>query len=131
MPRQVYNPTTLGEPVGPFSRAVRIGNVLYIAGTSAITHQTGPIWDRPLSPDFDVQARETFENIKKVLEDAGGKMSDIYKITVLLKDRKYFDQISKIRGEYFPEKAYVSTGFITELMREDMLVEVDAEALLE
>jgi 2-iminobutanoate/2-iminopropanoate deaminase len=128
--KQTYNPDTLGEPVGPFSRAVRIGDTLYVAGTSAITHQTGPIWDRPLATDFETQARQTFENVKKVMEDAGGTMSDIYKITMLLKDRKYFDQISAIRAEYFPEKAYVSTGFITDLMRDDMLIEIDAEAYL-
>ncbi len=128
--KQTYNPDTLGEPVGPFSRAVRIGDTLYIAGTSAITHQTGPIWDRPLAPDFETQARQTFENIKRVMEDAGGTLADIYKTTMLLKDRKYFDQISQIRTEYFPDKAYASTGFITDLIRDDMLIEIDAEAYL-
>ena len=128
--KQTYNPDTLGEPVGPFSRAVRIGDTLFVAGTSGITHQTGPIWDRPLASDFETQARQTFDNVKKVMEDAGGTMSDIYKITMLLKDRKYFEQISQIRAEYFPEKAYVSTGFITDLMRDDMLIEIDAEAYL-
>ena len=128
--KQTYNPDTLGEPVGPFSRAVRIGDILYVAGTSAITHQTGPIWDRPLADDFETQARQTFDNVQKVLVDAGGTLADIYKITMLLKDRKYFEQISKIRAEYFPEKAYVSTGFITDLMRDDMLIEIDAEAYL-
>ena len=55
--KTIYNPDTLGEPVGPFSRAVRIGDILYIAGTSAITHQTGPIWDRPLTDNFEEQAQ--------------------------------------------------------------------------
>ena len=39
------------------------------------------------------------------------------------KDRKYFDELSIIRKEYLPSGAYVSTGFITELIREDMLIE--------
>ena len=128
--KQIFNPGTLGEPVGPFSRAVRIGDTLYIAGTSAITHQSGPIWDRPLSPDFETQARQTFENVRRVLEDAGGTLADIYKTTMLLKDRKYFDEIGRIRLEYLPDKAYVSTGFITDLIRDDMLIEIDAEAYL-
>lgn len=128
--KQLYNPKTLGEPVGPFSRAVKIGDILYVSGTSAITHQSGPIWTRPLAPDFETQARQTFENIRRVLEDAGGSLNDIFKITMLLKDRKYFDQISKLRAEYLPERAYSSTGFITELMREDMLIEIGAEAYL-
>jgi len=128
--KTVYNPKTLAEPVGPFARAVRIGDMLYISGTSALTHVGGPIWTRSLPPDFDSQARLTFENIKKVVEDAGAKMADIFKITIFLRDRENFDQLSKIRKEYLPEAAYVSTGFITNLIRDDMLIEVEAQAYL-
>lgn len=128
--KRLFNPKTLGEPVGPFTRAIQIGDILYISGTSAITHQTGPIWTRPLAKDFETQARQTFENIRHVMEDAGGTLNDIFKITMLLKDRKYFEQISKLRAEYLPERAYTSTGFITDLMRDDMLIEISAEAYL-
>jgi enamine deaminase RidA (YjgF/YER057c/UK114 family) len=128
--KQIYNPKTLGEPVGPFARAVKIGDILYVSGTSAITHQSGPIWTRPLAPDFETQARQTFENIRRVMEDAGGSLNDIFKITMLLKDRKHFDQIGKLRSEYLPERAYSSTGFITDLIRDDMLIEISAEAYL-
>ena len=126
--KTIYNPGTLGEPVGPFSRAVRIGDILHIAGTSAITHQTGSIWERPLSTDFEEQARLTYRNIGTVLEDAGATWDDVYKTTVLLKDRKYFDMLGKVRTEFLPNKEYVSTAFICDLIRDDMLIEVDAEA---
>ena len=126
--KTIYNPGTLGEPVGPFSRAVRIGDILYIAGTSAITHQSGPIWDRPLSSDFEEQARLTYQNIGNVLEDARATWDDVYKTTVLLKDRKYFDLLGRVRTDFLPNKEYVSTAFICELIRDDMLIEVDVEA---
>ena len=126
----VYNPKTLAEPVGPFARAVRIGDLLYISGTSALTHVPGPIWKRLLPPDFESQARLTFENIKKVVEDAGAAMADIFKITIFLRDRENFDQLSQIRKEYLPDAAYISTGLITELIRQDMLIEVEAQAYL-
>lgn len=126
----VYNPKTLSEPVGPFARAVKVGDILYISGTSALSHVSGPIWKRDLPTDFEIQARLTFENIKKVVEDAGAKMSDIFKISLFLRDRENFDQLSKIRKEYLPDAAYASTGFITELIRHDMLIEVEAQAYL-
>ena len=129
--KTVYNPKTLAEPVGPFARAVRIGNILYVSGTSALTHVGGPIWKRELPTDFESQARLTFDNIKKVLEDAGGTMADIFKITIFLRDRENFDQLSQIRKEYLPDAAYISTGFITELIRHDMLIEVEAQAYLQ
>lgn len=130
MPKTIYNPSTLAKPVGPFARAIRIGDILYISGTSALTHIPGPIWEREIPADFDTQARFTFENIRKVLEDAGAKMSDIFKTTAFLKDRKYYDQLGRIREEYLPGAAHVSTGFITELLREDMLIEIEAQAYL-
>lgn len=130
MPKILYNPKSFPEPVGPFARAIRIGDVLYISGTSALTHVPGPIWQRDLPADFETQARLTFENIRKVVEDAGGKMADIFKTTAFLKDRKYYDQLAKIRKEYLPGSAHVSTGIITELIREDMLIEIEAEAYL-
>jgi 2-iminobutanoate/2-iminopropanoate deaminase len=130
LPKTVYNPASLPKPVGPFARAVRIGDILYISGTSALTHVPGPIWERELPSDFESQARLTFENLRKVVEDAGAKMSDIFKTTALLKDRKYYDQLGKIRAEYLPGAAHVSTGFITELIRADMLIEMEAEAYL-
>ena len=110
---------------------MRIGDTLYVAGTSAITHQTGPIWERPLAADFETQARQTFENVRRVMEDAGGTLADIYKITMLLQGQKVLrrDQPDP-RGVLPPDKAYISTGFITELVRDDMLIEIDAEAHL-
>ena len=128
--KQVFNPKTLAEPVGPFSRAVRIGDILYVSGTSALTHLTGPIWKRPLAQDFATQAAQTYENIQKVLEDAGSSMNDVFKTTVLLKDAKYYDELAGIRKKYLPHNAYISTAFITDLIRDDMLIEIEVEAYL-
>ncbi|TAK86957.1 MAG: RidA family protein [Betaproteobacteria bacterium] len=130
MPKTLYNPKGLSEPVGPFARAVRIGDVLYISGTSALSHIPGPIWQRHLPADFETQARLTFENIRKVVEAANGSMADIFKTTAFLKDRKHYDRLADIRKEYLPGSAHVSTGLITELIREDMLIEIEAQAYL-
>ena len=130
MSKIFYNPQSLAKAVGPFARAVRVGDILYISGTSALTHVPGPIWERSLPPDFESQARLTFENIRKVVEDAGGAMSSIFKTTAFLKRRTDYDLLNKIRAEYLPGAAHVSTGFITELIRDDMLIEIEAEAYL-
>ncbi|MBI2316370.1 MAG: RidA family protein [Betaproteobacteria bacterium] len=127
--KRVYNPKTLGEPMGPFSRAVRIGDHLYISGTSALTHQKGPLRDRPIAPDVETQTRQTLENLRSVLEDAGGTLADIYKVTVYIKRREDLDKVLKIRAEYIPP-THVSAASITELVREDMLIEIAAEAYL-
>lgn len=60
----------------------------------------------------------------------GAAMADVFKITIFLRDRENFDKLSQIRREYLPGAAYISTGFITELIRQGMLIEVEAQAYL-
>ncbi|MBM3510971.1 MAG: RidA family protein [Alphaproteobacteria bacterium] len=130
MTKDVINPPSLGPAVGPFSRAVRIGDMLYVAGTSALSHLSGPLNERYLPPSIEEQTRLTYDNIKKVVEAAGGTMADIFKTTVLIKHDKDYATINKIRGAYFPNAGLISTAFICDLIRPDMLIEVEAQAYL-
>lgn len=130
MKREVINPASLGPAVGPFCRAVKIGDMLYVAGTSALSHLSGPLHERYLPPTIEEQTRLTYDNIKKVVEAAGGTMADIFRTTVLIKRPEDYAAINRVRGEYFPGKALISTAFICDLIRADMLIEVEAQALL-
>ena len=85
MERFVFNPKTLGEPVGYFSRAVRIGDTLHVSGTSAITGFTGDLNDRRIPSGIEEQTRLTLDNIKRVLDDAGAKMADVFEVFVMFK----------------------------------------------
>ena len=127
---QIINPETLGPAVGPFSRAVQLDNVLYIAGTSALSHLNGPFEERHLPPSIEEQSKLTFDNVQKVVEAAGGAMADIFKITLMIKHRQDYAVVNQIRGRYFPERSLISTGYQCELLRDDMLIEVDAMALI-
>jgi enamine deaminase RidA (YjgF/YER057c/UK114 family) len=131
MEKKIINPETLGPAVGPFSRAVQLDNVLYIAGTSAFSHLAGPFDDRYLPPSIAEQAKLTFDNVQKVVEAAGGTMADIFKITLMIKHRADYAVVNDIRAAYFPDRSLISTGFQCELLRDDMLIEVDAMALIE
>ena len=53
MNKLIINPATLGPAAGPFCRAVQLDNILYIAGTSALSHLTGPLNDRYLPPSIE------------------------------------------------------------------------------
>lgn len=131
MRREAINPTTLAQPVGHFDRAVRIDNILYISGTSALTHVSGGLRERKLPPSIEDQTRLTFENIKKVMDAAGGKMSDIFKLTVFLVRAEDFDVVDVITREYLPARGFINSAFRTDLLNPDMLIEIEATALLE
>jgi 2-iminobutanoate/2-iminopropanoate deaminase len=130
MKKQVINPTTLAQPVGHFDRAVRVENILYISGTSALTNVSGPLLDRKVPDSVEEQTRLTFENIKKVLDAAGGRMSDIFKITVFLVRAEDFQVIDKVTKEYLPQRGFISSAFRADLVNPSLLVEIEATAAL-
>ena len=130
MQKEVINPDTLASPVGHFDRAVRIDNTLYISGTSALTHVTGSLRERKLPPTIEEQTRLTFEKIRKVLEAAGGQLSDIFKITVFLVRAEDFEVVDQITREYLPARGFINSTFQTDLLNPDMLIEIEATAQL-
>jgi 2-iminobutanoate/2-iminopropanoate deaminase len=84
--KKLMQPEGLAEAVGPFSRAVLIGDHLYIAGTTALSHVAGDYYKRALPDGIEAQTRLTMENIKKCVESVGGSMDDIFKVVIMLKN---------------------------------------------
>ena len=131
MRKQSINPPTLAPPVGHFDRAVRLGNTLWISGTSALTHVQGDIQDRKLPPSIEEQTRLTYQNIEKVLEDAGATMADIFKLQVYLVRREDWTAVDRITKEFLPDKGFINSAFLTDLLNPDMLVEIEATAWID
>lgn len=116
--------------LGPFSRAVLVDDHLYIAGTTALSHVSGDYYERYVPRGIEEQTRLTLENIRKCVEAAGGKMNDIFKVVIMLKDPADYKKMNAVRAEYFRDKQPISTCFQAPLMREDILVEIEAIALI-
>lgn len=131
MKKTVFNPKTLAAPVGHFDRAVKIGPWLFISGTSALTHKTGRIEDRKLSPTIEEQTRETLTNIQRVCEDAGYALEDIYELRIFITKREFFGKVDAIVKEMLPRRGFVCHAYQAELMNRDMLIEIEANAYRE
>jgi 2-iminobutanoate/2-iminopropanoate deaminase len=96
---------------------------------------SGQTWDpgsgRPGRGDVKLQTRETLENIKRVVEKAGGTMADIVKVTVFVRNLEDMHKIVDIRLEYFKGKPPASTLVeVAKLWNEDVLIEIDAIAVI-
>jgi 2-iminobutanoate/2-iminopropanoate deaminase len=128
--KTIIQPKGMAEAVGPFSRAILIGDHLYIAGTTALSHVSGDYYDRTIPPDIETQTRLTLDNIKKCVEAAGGTMGDIFKVVIMLKNPADYKKMNAVRAEYFPKDPPISTCFRAEVMRDDLLVEIEAVALI-
>lgn len=131
MKKTIIHPPGMGESAGPFSRAIRIGDHLYIAGTTALSHLSGDYYQRKLPATIEEQTRLTLENIRKCVEAAGGTMQDIFKVVIMLKDPADYKRMNAVRAEFFPREQPISTCYKADLMRPDILVEIEAVAVLD
>ncbi len=130
MKKSIIQVKGLAEAVGPFSRAIRVGNFLFIAGTTALSHVSGDYYARKLPTTIEEQTGQTFENIRKVVEAAGATIADIFKVVIMLKNPADYKRMNAVRAEFFPTDPPISTCFQADLMREDVLIEVEAVAVL-
>jgi enamine deaminase RidA (YjgF/YER057c/UK114 family) len=126
--RREIHPKDMAEAVGPFTRAILIGDQLHIAGTTALSHISGDYYERYVPPTIEEQTRLTLDNIKKCVEAVNGTMDDIYKVVIMLKNPSDYKRMNAVRAEYFKNRSPISTCFRAEVMRDDILVEIEAVA---
>ncbi len=83
----------------PFSWGVRYGGLVFIAGQGPLGHD-----GKVVPGDVKVQTKQTLENVKKVVQAAGGRMETILSMTVYLSDLNDFAAMNEVYREYFPSE---------------------------
>ena len=83
--------------IGPYSQAMRCGNIVFLSGQTPLDPATGILVDG----DFAAQARRAFENIKAVCEAAGGDLNRIARLGLYLTDLSNFAEVNAVMAEYF------------------------------
>jgi 2-iminobutanoate/2-iminopropanoate deaminase len=86
-------------PVGPYSQAVKAGEMTFISGVLPINPQTKTL----ITDDITRATKTIFENIDAVLKEAGLTREQIVKTTIFMKDLKNFADVNKLYGEYFAD----------------------------
>ena len=108
-----------------YSRAVRVGNDVYVAGTAPITQDGSP----PPEDAYE-QARLCFEIIGRALESAGAAFEYVVRTRVYVTDPAHFEGVARAHGEVFREIRPVNTTVVTSLMDPAWKVEIDVDAAL-
>ena len=128
MLKKVIAPKNLHRPFG-YAHAIQIDNTLYISGQIPLDQEMKVVGKN----DIAAQTEWVYENLKKVIEDAGGTMTNIVMMNIYCTDIEAFDKETrhlrkKYFGDYYPAVTAVE---VKRLYRPDFMIEIEAVAVLD
>lgn len=124
---QYISTTKAPAAIGPYSQAVKVGDMLFTSGQIALTPDGG---EEVLAQGVQEQTRQVLSNLKAVLEAAGGSLQNVVKTTIFLADMGDFAKVNAIYEEFFGEHKPARSTVAVKSLPKNALVEIDAIAKL-
>ena len=110
--------------IGPYSQAIKVGNLVYTSGQIPIDPATGSFVEGGIKE----QARQSLTNVKAILEEAGLRMSNVVKTTVFMADIADFADMNAVYAEFFAEPYPARSAVAVKTLPKGALVEIEVVA---
>ncbi len=127
MTKQVIKTDKAPQAIGTYSQAVRVDSTVYLSGQIPLVPETMEI----VQGDVSAQIERVFENLKAVVEAAGGTLADVVKLTVYLTDLANFARVNEVMASYFQEPFPARAAIGVAALPKGVAVEVDAILVLD
>jgi enamine deaminase RidA (YjgF/YER057c/UK114 family) len=116
------------EPVVGYSRAVRVGDLVFVAGTTAATNDGDPVGGN----DAAAQTREAIRRIESALLELGTGLHSVVQTRIFVTDITQWEAVGRVHGEFFGAIRPASSMYeVSRLIAPDLLVEVEATAVID
>lgn len=111
--------------VGPYSQAIKVGDLIYTSGQLALDPKTGDL----VNDEIQAATRRSLDNIKAILEEAGSSLDKVVKSTIFLSDMENFAKVNEVYGEYFSGHKPARSCIEVARLPKDALIEIEVVAL--
>ncbi|WP_055667769.1 RidA family protein [Desnuesiella massiliensis] len=120
--------STQGAPgaIGPYSQAIKVGNLVFTSGQLPINASTGVLVE-----DIKEATKTSLENVKAILEEAGTSLDKVVKTLVFLKDMNDFAAVNEVYASYFTENPPARSCVEVARLPKDAKVEIEVIALVD
>ena len=108
--------------IGPYSQAIRYGNLLFVSGQIALDPETGEL----VEGDIEVQTKQVLENLQAIIQEAGMSLQNVLKCSCFLKDMGDFVKFNGVYNSYFSESLPARETVEVGRLPKDVRVEVSA-----
>ncbi|CEH33136.1 RidA family protein [Romboutsia lituseburensis] len=125
MKHQIIHTDNAPKAIGPYSQAVKAGNMLFVSGQVPFVPETMEI----VEGDVKAQAAQSLKNVQAILAEAGLDFSHVVKSTVFIKDMNEFAQINEVYAEYFGENKPARACVEVARLPKDVKVEIEVIAI--
>ena len=113
--------------IGPYSQAIKVGNLVYTSGQIPIDPATGSFVEEGIKE----QTRQSLQNVKAILEEAGLTMANVVKTTVFIADMNDFAEMNAVYAEFFAEPYPARSAVAVKTLPKGALVEIEVIAEVE